>query len=64
MAQALPVGIWREGGRFLARCLPLGVVSEGASREEALEHLRQGLSLYLGGPSPRLVAVGSPVDGP
>jgi len=53
----LKVQVWREGFRFVARCLPLGVVSEGASQDEALENLRRGLALYLDGPAPDLVTV-------
>ena len=64
MSQTLPARVWREGGRFLARCLSAGVVSEGISRKEVLEHLRQGLALYLGEPPPPLETVGWLGDGP
>ncbi len=58
MSETLNARVWREGGRFLARALSEGVVSEGASREKALEHLRRGLALYTGGPLPTLEVVG------
>lgn len=54
-----------EGPRFLARCLATGTVSEGASQEEALERLRQGVTLYQkGGSAPMLQVVGPLTHGP
>jgi predicted RNase H-like HicB family nuclease len=42
----LSVRITREGNRFYARCLEAPRVSEGATRQEALDSLRQGLEEY------------------
>ncbi len=44
--ETLPIRIWTEGPRFLAKCLATGTVSEGACQEEALERLRKGVALY------------------
>ena len=45
--QVFPVNLWREGDRFLAKCLVTGIVSEGVTKEGALERLRQGVSLRV-----------------
>ena len=62
--QTFPVNLWREGPRFLAKCLTTGIVSEGASKEEALEHLRQGVSLRVRDILPVLKPVGPVGQGP
>ena len=62
--QAFPVNLWHEGSRFLARCLTTGTVSEGVTKEEALAHLRQGVTLYLKDSLPTLVPVGPVGQGP
>jgi len=39
--------VWREGKFFVAKCVELGVASQGFSREEALDNLREAVGLYL-----------------
>jgi len=39
--------IIREGKWFVARCIELGVVSQGKTIEEAQENLREAMELYL-----------------
>ena len=39
----------KEGGWYVARCLELGVISQGRTIEEAQENLREALELYLEG---------------
>jgi predicted RNase H-like HicB family nuclease len=37
----------QEGKWFVARCLELGVVSQGRTIEEAQENLKEAIELYL-----------------
>jgi len=39
--------IEKEGEYFIARCLELGVASQGKSIEEAQENLKEAVDLYL-----------------
>ncbi len=39
--------IWREGDYHVAQSLNVDVSSFGASRQEALDNLREALELYL-----------------
>ena len=39
--------IEKEGGYFIARCLELGVVSQGKTIEEAQENLKEAVDLYM-----------------
>jgi predicted RNase H-like HicB family nuclease len=39
--------IEQEGEYFVARCVELGVVSQGKSIEEAQENLKEAVDLYL-----------------
>jgi len=39
--------ITREGELFVARCLELGVVSQGKSIEDAQANLREAVELYI-----------------
>jgi predicted RNase H-like HicB family nuclease len=43
----LTASIWKEGRLYVARCLELGVASQGASKKEALRNLREAVELYL-----------------
>lgn len=63
--QVSPFHFWQEAGRFVARCLATGTVSEGLTRDEAVERLRQGVSLFLAGAAvPMLVPAGDLGYGP
>ncbi len=62
--QTFPVNLWREGSRFLARCLATGIVSEGVTKAEALEHLRQGVSVRVRDILPILKPEGPVGQGP
>ncbi len=62
--KTFPVNLWREGSRFLSRCLTTGIVSEGVTKEETLEHLRQGVTFHLKDSLPILVPVGPVGQGP
>jgi len=37
----------KEGGWYVARCVELGVVSQGRSIEEARENIKEATELYL-----------------
>jgi predicted RNase H-like HicB family nuclease len=39
--------IKKEGEYFVARCVDLGVVSQGKTIEEAQENLKEAVELYL-----------------
>lgn len=39
--------IEKEGDYFIARCVELGVVSQGKTIEESQENLREAVDLYL-----------------
>ncbi|MBI4283581.1 MAG: hypothetical protein HY663_03830 [Chloroflexi bacterium] len=62
--QTFPVNLWREGSRFLAKCLTTGIVSEGLTEEEVLERLRRGVSLRIKDSFPILKRVGPIGEGP
>lgn len=39
--------IWREDNDYVAQCLNVDVSSYGSTRQEALQSLREALSLYF-----------------
>jgi predicted RNase H-like HicB family nuclease len=39
--------VWREGDWFVSQCLDVDVASQGRTKEEALENLREALELYF-----------------
>ena len=39
--------IWQEDRLYVAKCVELGVASQGSSEEEALVNLREAVELYL-----------------
>ncbi len=43
----LEVVVWKDGDWFVARCVQVEVASQGATVEEALEHLTEALELYF-----------------
>lgn len=43
----LTASLTPEEGGYVARCMELGVTSEGDTLEEALEMLREAVELYL-----------------
>jgi predicted RNase H-like HicB family nuclease len=51
MAQlGLEIVIYREDGGFVAQCLNVDVSSDGATADEAREHLREALELFFDEP--------------
>jgi predicted RNase H-like HicB family nuclease len=47
MTRTLTAAINKEGKWYVAKCLELGVVSQGKTIEEATENLREAVELYL-----------------
>lgn len=45
--------VWQEGKWYVARCLELEVASQGKTKEEALENLREAVDLYLEDEDPK-----------
>lgn len=43
----LDVAVYKEDGGFVAQCLNVDVASEGATEQEALDNLREALTLYF-----------------
>ena len=39
--------VWQEGKWFVAKCLEVEVASQGRTRKEALDNLKEALDLYF-----------------
>lgn len=39
--------VWKENKLFVAKCLEVEVASQGATKKEALENLKEALELYF-----------------
>ena len=39
--------VWKEGEWYVAKCLEVEIVSQGKSKKEALENLKEALELYF-----------------
>ena len=64
MRSAIHAVITESDGRYVAECLEVAAVTQGASLDETLNNLREALDLYLNGedhillglvPEPRLI---------
>ena len=47
--------IWPEDDWYIAQCLEVDVASQGRTRKEALDNLREALELYFEDPGPEIV---------
>lgn len=47
MKKDLSAVVWQEEDWFIAQCLEVDVASQGKTREEALENLRDALQLHF-----------------
>ncbi|MDO8691023.1 MAG: type II toxin-antitoxin system HicB family antitoxin [Dehalococcoidia bacterium] len=47
MSYRLTSSVWQEDDLYVARCVELGVASQGCSEEEALSNLKEAVELYL-----------------
>lgn len=47
MSYQLTASVWQEDDLYVAKCVELGVASQGCSEEEALSNLKEAVELYL-----------------
>jgi predicted RNase H-like HicB family nuclease len=50
MKRDLNAVVWQEDKWFVAQCLEIDVASQGATEAEALENLREALTLHFTAP--------------
>lgn len=54
MVEKLNFTIDQEGGVFVARCIELDISTDGLTKEEAVENLKDALDCYFANPDERL----------
>ena len=54
MVEKLNFTIDQEGGVFVARCIELDISTDGLTKEEAGENLKDALDCYFANPDERL----------
>ena len=54
MVEKLNFTIDQEGGVFVARCIELDIPTDGLTKEEAVENLKDALDCYFSNPDERL----------
>ena len=54
MATKLNFTVDFEDGVFVARCVELDIATDGLSRDDAIENLREALDCYFANPDERL----------
>lgn len=42
-----PANVWLEGGVFVADCPVLGIASQGITKDEAIDNLKEAIELYF-----------------
>ncbi len=47
MKKDLSAAVWQEDEWFVAQCLEIDIASQGESEKEALENLREALTLHF-----------------
>ena len=52
MKRTFTVRVWQEGDWHVAQCLDVDVASQGETKAEALENLREALELHFEEPTP------------
>ena len=55
MKQTFKASVWQEDGWYVAQCLDVDIASQGESREEALDHLREAVKLHFTPPIATIV---------
>ncbi len=53
--QRFTVRLWQEGDWIIAQCLDVDVASQGETKHEALEHLREALALHFEPPCATII---------
>jgi predicted RNase H-like HicB family nuclease len=54
MAEKLNFTVDLEDGIFVARCIELDIATDGLTREEAVDNLKDALDCYFANPDERL----------
>jgi len=54
MPKQLTYTVDEEDGLFIARCIELDITSDGLTRDEAIENLKEALDCYFANPDQRL----------
>ena len=54
MAETLNITVDLEDGVFVARCIELDISTDGLSKVEAIENLKEALNCYFANPDERL----------
>lgn len=54
MAEKLNFTVDQEDGIFVARCIELEISTDGLTKEEAVENLKEALDCYFANPDVRL----------
>jgi len=49
------VRLWQEGDWIIAQCLEIDIASQGQTKSEALENLREALALHFEPPSATII---------
>lgn len=47
MTRSFSATVWREGEWYVSQCLEVDVASQGRTKKEALENLREALELHF-----------------
>lgn len=55
MKQRFSASVWQEQEWFIAQCVQVDVASQGATEDEALENLRDALTLHFSQPVATIV---------
>lgn len=55
MAEKLNFTVDLEDGLFVARCIELNIATDGLTKAEAVENLKEALNCYFANPDERLI---------
>ena len=47
MSHSFTVSIWQEDGWYIVQCLEVDIASQGMTRSEAIENLKEALRLHF-----------------
>ena len=47
MKRPFAATVWREGDCYVSQCLEVDVASQGETKEESLDNLKEALELYF-----------------
>lgn len=62
MKRNLSATVWQEGDWFVAQCLEVDVASQGETPEEALDNLREALTLHFTPPVATVLPTIRPIE--